>query len=179
MHVCGTLQGNLNPVRSQPKNTTKWFISLIVDIVDPPKQMVWHPVISPDLEKALSVIQKGAEERLEVLKSKKKQAEEGESSVETVPKLIGHIEKMEEEEIEGEQEGDMAVAVEEVGGRQMADRGKVAAAEEGCGGQTANRGTEWSEEMSKQKDKNKKADETEDPKKRPRSTPSINRLREE
>ena len=169
----------MNPARSQPKNITKWFISLIVDIVDPPKQMVWHPVISPDLEKALSAIQKGAEERLEVLKSKKKQAEEGESSVETVPKLIGHIEKMEEEEIEGEQEGDTAVAAEEVGGGQTADRGKAAVAEEVSGRQTADRGTERIEEMPKQKDKNKKADETEDPKKKPQSTPSINRLREE
>ena len=178
MHVHGTLQGNLNPARSWPKNTTKWFISLIIDVVDTPKQTVRHPVISPDLEKVLSVIQKGTEERLEVLKSKKKQVEEGESSVETVPKLIGHIEKMEEEEIEGEQEGDKAVAVEEVSGRQMANGGKVAAGEVG-GRQMADRGTEQIEEMPKQGDKNKKADETEDLKKKPWSTPSINRLKAE
>ena len=80
MHVFGTPHGDLNPVRSQPKNTTKWFISLIVD---PPKPKVLHPVISPDLEKALRAIQKGTEERLEVLNSKKKQVEEEESSAET------------------------------------------------------------------------------------------------
>ena len=65
--------------------------------------MGWHPVISPNLEKTLSAIQESAEEMLEVLKSKKKQVEQGEPSVKTVPKLIGHIEKMEAEEIEERQ----------------------------------------------------------------------------
>ena len=53
--------------------------------------------MSPVLEKALSEIEK---EWLEVLWSRKKQVEEEESSVKPVPKLIGHIEKVEEEELE-------------------------------------------------------------------------------
>ena len=108
----------------------------------------------------MSVIQKGTEERLEVLKSKKKQVEEGESSAEPVPRLIGHIEKVEEEEIEDEQEGDKAVAVDDLGA-----------------GQTAGKDTEQIDETPTQKDKNKKADETEDPKKKTRSTPSITKLK--
>ena len=112
MHVYEALYCEARPARSQPENATKRFISLIIDIVDPPKLTGWYPAIRPDLEKALSAIQKGAEERLEVLKSKKKQVEQGESSVETVPKLIGHIEKMEaDKEIEDKQEGDSGAAV--------------------------------------------------------------------
>ena len=126
MHEYETLHCDVRLARSRPKNTTKRFISLIVDVVDPPKLMGQHPVISPDLEKALSAIQKGAEERMEILKSKKKQGEKGESSFETVPKLIGHIEKMEEKEIEG----DDAVAVEDVSGRQTADKDIVVATED-------------------------------------------------
>ena len=72
MLVFGTQIGDLNAARSQPKNTIKRFVSLIVDVVDPPKLKGQHPVMSPALEKALSEIQKGAEERLEVLRSKKK-----------------------------------------------------------------------------------------------------------
>ena len=59
--------------------------------------------MSPALEQALSEIEKGAEERLEVLLSRKKQVEEGETSTETVPKLIGHVEKVEQEEFEEQQ----------------------------------------------------------------------------
>ena len=50
--------------------------------------------MSPALEKALSEIEKGAEERLEVLCSRKKRVEEGETSTEMVPKLIGHVERL-------------------------------------------------------------------------------------
>ena len=96
MHVYEALYCEVRPVRSHPKNSTKQFISLIIDVVDPPKLKGQHPVISPDLERVLSDIQKGTEQRLEVLKSKKKQAEQGESSVKTLPKSIGRIEKMEQ-----------------------------------------------------------------------------------
>ena len=56
--------------------------------------------MSPALEQAFSEIEKGAEERLEVLRSKKEHVEVGEVSVETVPKLIGHMEKVEEEDLD-------------------------------------------------------------------------------
>ena len=72
-------------------------------MVDPPRRRGKHPVMSPVLEKALSEIEKGAEERLEVLRSRKKQVEEGETSMETVPKLIGHVEKVEQESLRSNQ----------------------------------------------------------------------------
>ena len=96
MHVYKALYCEARPARSGPENATKRFISLIIDVVDPPKLTSQHPVISLDLERAPSDIQKGAEQRLEVLKSKRKQVEQGESSVKTVPKSIGRIEKMEQ-----------------------------------------------------------------------------------
>ena len=71
MLVCKILSVDLNVVRSRPKDTTKMFISLIVDIVDPPQTRSRYPVMSPALEQAFSKIEKGAEERLEVLRSKK------------------------------------------------------------------------------------------------------------
>ena len=74
------LWSNLNAARSQPKNIIKMIVSLIAYVVDPPRRRGKHPVMSPTLEKALSKIEKGAEERLEVLRSKKKQVEEGETS---------------------------------------------------------------------------------------------------
>ena len=61
MHVYEALYCEVRPVRSWPKNATKQFISLIIDVVDGPKSMGRHPVISLDLEKALSAIQKGTE----------------------------------------------------------------------------------------------------------------------
>ena len=64
--------------------------------------------MSDDLQKALGVIEKGAEERMEVLKEKKQKLEEGagepSTMSETVPKLIGHIKKMEVEDVEAEKE---------------------------------------------------------------------------
>ena len=65
----------------------------MINIVDPPQPRVVHLVMVPALQQALSVIQKGAEERLEVLKTKKSQLERGKSSGDMVPKLIGHIKK--------------------------------------------------------------------------------------
>ena len=58
--------------------------------VDPPVQSTGHAVISPDLQAALGTIQRGAEERLEILKDRQQQLEVGE--VETKPVLVGHIE---------------------------------------------------------------------------------------
>ena len=126
---------------------------MIKDIVEPPKSTSQHPVISPDLDKALSSIQKGAEERLEVLKSKKKEMEQGESSVETVPKLIRYIEKMEvDKDIEDEQEGDgdIAVAEGDVGGGQTADKGTDVRTTDVGSRQMANRGDIPDKEATKQ-----------------------------
>ena len=111
--------------RSRPKNTTKTFISMIIDVVDPPQTRSRYPVMSPALEQALSKIEKDAEERLEVLRSKKERVEAGQVSTETVPRLIGHVEKVEKKEVhgEGEQMEDDDPAVEkEVGGGLTADR---------------------------------------------------------
>ena len=81
MLVCKILSVDLNTARSRPKDTTKMFVSLIVDIVDPPQTRSRYPVMSPALEQAFSEIEKGAEERLEVLWSKKEHVEVGEVSV--------------------------------------------------------------------------------------------------
>ena len=56
---------------------------------------------------------------------------------------------MEEEKIEGKQEGDKAVAAEDIGGRQMANKGKAAAAEEIGGRQMVGKDTERIDETSK------------------------------
>ena len=68
---------------------------MLTNIVDPPRSTLL--VMSPDLERALTVIQKGAEEMLKVLKMKKSQLEKGETLRGTILKLIGHIEKVEPE----------------------------------------------------------------------------------
>ena len=104
--------------------------------------------MSPALEQALTVIQKGAEERLEVLKSKKSQLEKGESSGAVVSKIIRHIEKvdpMEEDDEPVGGTGEETVAggsdtagketEDQVGGGQMADR--ETEKEQTGGGQTA------------------------------------------
>ena len=80
MFVFMILGSNLNVTRSRPKNIIKMIVSLIVYMVDPPRQRGKHPVMSPALEEALSEIERGAEEQLEVLRSRKKQVEEGETS---------------------------------------------------------------------------------------------------
>ena len=63
--------------------------------VDPPKQPKGHTVMSLDLQAALGAIERGAEERMEVLKQKKHQLEAGE----TKPQLVGHVEVDEEGEL--------------------------------------------------------------------------------
>ena len=125
MLVYARLQYTVGPARSQPKNCSKCLISLIIDVVEPPKPKGGHPVMSADLERALSTIQKGAEERLEILKSQKQRVEQGETSGGTVLKLIRHIEKLEPGDEQGDEE-DTSGAVGEkkdVGGRQTADEG--------------------------------------------------------
>ena len=66
----------------------KCLISLILCYVDPSKRPAAHPVISTDLQAALGAIERGAKERMEVLKEKKCQLE----TSNTKPKLVGHVE---------------------------------------------------------------------------------------
>ena len=129
MLICKILSVDLNVAKSWPKDTTKTFVSLIIDIVDPPQTRSRYLVMSPALEQVLSEIEKGTEERLGVLWSKKECVEVGEVSAETVPKVIGHVEKVEEEGLEEQMEqtgGGHPAAGEEVGGGLMADK-------DGCG----------------------------------------------
>ena len=56
--------------------------------VDPSERPAAHPVMSADLRAALGAIERGAEERMEVLKEKKRQLETGDKK----PKLVGHVE---------------------------------------------------------------------------------------
>ena len=55
---------------------------------DPSEQPAAHLVMSADLQAALGAIQRGAEEKMEVLKQKKCQLEVSD----TKPKLVGHVE---------------------------------------------------------------------------------------
>ena len=73
----------------------KRLISLMLCCVDPSKQSKGHTVMSPDLQAALGAIKWGAEERLEILRDKKRQLEVGE----TKPQLVGHVEVDEEGEL--------------------------------------------------------------------------------
>ena len=188
------LGSNLNVARSQPKNIIKMIISLIVYMVDPPRRRGKHLVMSPALQKALSKIEKGAEEWLEVPCSRKKQVEEGETSMEMVPKLIGHVEKVEEEEFEEQLEGDRPVAEKEVSGGLTADKEAAAAGEIGSE-QATGENIEQVDKMAKPTDKGEMAkpmdkDKTVEPtdkddkatgsaRRKPRSTPSISRMKEE
>ena len=122
--VFKTQSFDLNTARSQPENIIKMFVSFIVDVVDPPKPKSKHPVMSPTLEKALSKIEKGAEEWLEALWCRKEQVEEGKPSVEQVPKLIGHIEKV-QEDLEDQLEDDEAAVEKEIGGSLMANKARL------------------------------------------------------
>ena len=71
---------------------------------DPSKQPAAHLVMSANLQAALGAIQQGTEERMEVLKQKKRQLEVSETKL----KLVGHVELDEKGEllkIEAEPEG--------------------------------------------------------------------------
>ena len=112
----------------------KMFAYLIVDVVDPPQTRIRYLVMSPALEQAFSEIERGAEERLEVLWSKKERVEVGEVSAKTVPKLIGYMEKVEEEDLDEQMEqteGGHPAVEKEVCGGLMADREVAVAGEAG------------------------------------------------
>ena len=86
------------------KMRLKCLISLMLYCADPPEQPAAHPVMSADLQAVLGAIQRGAEERMEVLKQRKRQLKVSE----TKPKLVGHVEYGEKGEllkIEAEPEG--------------------------------------------------------------------------
>ena len=74
--------------RSRHKNDTKTLISLITEFADPPATKEPQLTISKGLQEALGEIEKGAQERMEALRAKKKQLQMGKSAEETVPKLI-------------------------------------------------------------------------------------------
>ena len=125
MLVCKIWSIDLNAARSRPKNTTKMFVSLIIDVVDPPQIRRRYLVMSSALQQVFSEIEKGAEEWLEALRSKKEHIEAGEVSAETVPKLIRHMEKVEMEDLDEQMEqteGGHSAAEKEVGGGLTADR---------------------------------------------------------
>ena len=108
--------------------------------------------------------------------------EAGEVSTETVPRLIGHVEKVEKEDVdeEGEQiEGGTPAAEKEVGGGLTADREK-----EVSGGLMADRETtvaerDQGEQTIEQTDTEKSAKPTDSLRRKTRSTPSISRMKEE
>ena len=176
MLICKILSIDLNAARSWPKDTTKMFVSLIVDIVDPPQTRNRYPVMSPALEQAFSEIEKGAEEWLEGLQSKKECVEVGEVSAETVPKLIGHVKKVEEEDLDEQMEqteGGHPAAEKEVGVGLTADRAVAVAGEAG--------GEQMTERMDTDKSAKptEKAEASDSLRRKPRSTPLISRMKEE
>ena len=132
--------------------------------------------MSPALEQAFSEIEKGTEERLEVLRSKRERVEAGEVSMETVPKLIGHVEKVEKKELdkEGERiEGDDPAGEKEVGGSLMANREATV-----TGGAEGKQMTEHTD-TNKSAKPTDKAETSEILKRKTRSTLSISRMKEE
>ena len=146
------------------------FVSLIIDVVDPPQTRSRYPVMIPALEQAFSKIEKGAEERLEALRSRKECVEAGEVLAETVPKLISHVEKVEKEDLDEQMEqteGGHPAAEKEVGGRLMANREAAVAGEAG-GEQT----TECMD-TDKSAKPTEKAEASDSSRRKPRSTPSI------
>ena len=176
MLVCKILSVDLNAARSQPKDTTKMFVSLIIDVVDPPQTRGRYLVMSPALEQVFSEIEKGAEERLEALRSKKERVEAGEVSAEMVPKLISHMEKVEKEDLDEQMEqteGGHPAAEKEVGGGLTADREAAVAGEAG--------GEQTTECMATDKSAKpmEKAEVSDSLRRKPRSTPSISRMKEE
>ena len=176
MLVCKILSIDLNAARSRPKDTTKMFISLIIDIVDPPQTRGRYLVMSSALEQAFREIEKGAEEWLEALRSKKECVEAGEVSAETVPKLIGHVEKVEKEDLDEQMEqteGGHAAAEKEVGGRLTADREAAVAGE--AGGEQTTEQTD-TDKSAKPMEKVEASDSS---RRKPRSTPLISRMKEE
>ena len=151
---------------------------MIVDFVDPPEMKGPQPTMSADLHKALGAIEKRAQECMDALQARKKWLEAGELAKETVPKLIGHIEKVEEEEVEENTEGANVILMEGDGNGNGRITAKGATpGEKDMGEQIA----EDTEDKSKklEKDTSTKTGKKEEPTKKPRSTPSAARLKEE
>ena len=71
---------------------------MILDVVEPPIPGTKQPLISEDLQKALSDIERGAEQRMEELKGRKRELE-AKSKEDTKP-VIGHVELVEKKEAE-------------------------------------------------------------------------------
>ena len=95
---------------------------------------------------------------------------------ETVPKLIGHMEKVEEEHLDEQMEqteGGHPAAEKEVGGRLMADREAAVAGEAGGEQMTERTDTDKSAKPTE------KAEPSDSLRRKPRSTPSISRMKEE
>ena len=123
------------------------------------------------MEQALSEIERGAVERLEVLRKKKELAQKGETSAGTVQQVVGVVEKIEEENIEGkpEQKEGEQLEKEVEGGAQIEGQPSVA-------GETGDGGPGSKDQEVTDKAKMKHSEETE---KKQRSTPSISKLKEE
>ena len=135
-------------------------------------------MMSTDLQKALGAIEKGTHERMDALQAKKEQLEVSKSTEEAVLKLIGHIEKVEEEEVEEDVEGANVVPTkgDDDGKGHKTTRGAIAGEKEG---------DEQLEEDTAHKSKRveggtgTKTGKKEDLRKKPRSTPLAAGLKEE
>ena len=108
---------------------------------------------------------------MEALRAKKKQLEVGEKHMETVPKLIGHIEKVKEEEIDKDTEEANVVSTEGTGEECLAEKDTTTAEKDSRG--TGDKSTK--SEMGTGA-KGCKKDEL---RRKPRSTPSAAKLKEE
>ena len=150
---------------------------MIVDFVDPLETKGPQPTMSADLQKALGAIDKGAQACMEALRARKKQLDVGETTTETVLKLIGHIKKVEEEEIEEDTEEANVVPTEGAGDERATEKDTAATGKDGgeqiVGGDTDDRSKRSETETGA---KGGKKDES---KKKLRSTPSAARLKEE
>ena len=127
--------------------------------------------MSPALEQAFSEIEKGAVERLEELRKKKELAQKGEASTGTVPQVIGHVEKIEEEDIEEKPEPMEGEQPEKGVGDEVPVEGQPSTAGETGDGGLGSKDQEATDTV--------KTKPSEDTGKKPRSTPSISKLREE
>ena len=139
----------------------------MLNTLEPPEAKGKQPVISPALEQALSMIQKGAKERLEVLRSKKSQLEAGEPLDVNVPKVIRHIKKVEPTQADDETVGHTGQDTA-AGGGETAEK---EIREQVSGRQTAYR------EMGKEQTGHGQTASEDKPKKK-HSTPSVSKIRE-
>ena len=133
--------------------------------------------MSTYLQKALGAIEKGAQECMEALRARKKQLEVGELTKEMVTKLIGHIEKVEEEEVKEDTEEANVVPTEGNGDERAAAK-DMAATGKDFGEQIVGRDTHDRSKRS-EKETGTKGGKKDESKKKPRSTPSAARLKEE